>query len=72
LFTGLRYSGGGPTDNYAERPFLPDDKQTDVDHPLTGKTPSGETLNRWTWNGMTSDSTQWTEMTRKNGLPDIL
>jgi len=36
------------------------------------KTPSGETLNRWTWHGMTSVSRQWTEVGGKNGLLDVV
>jgi len=34
--------------------------------------PSGKTSNHWTRHGMTSVSRQWTEMSEKNGLPDVL
>jgi len=42
----------------------------EVDHALPGKTPSGETSNQWTWHGVMPGV--WTEMSGKNGLPDLL
>jgi len=41
-------------------------------HVLPGKTPSGETANRWTRHGMTSISRHQTEMTAKNELSGVL
>jgi len=47
-------------------------KKAEVDHTLPGKTPSGQTLNRWTRHGMTSVSRQWMEMCEKTGLRNVL
>jgi len=40
-------------------------------HVLSGKTPSGETLNRWTRHGKTSVLRHWTEKRENDGLPGV-